>query len=564
MAFKRGDSHFHRTVTPPKFVPTPVAAPGSNFVGQTTTSMARLAASREVMGVWGDEGVPFGAGQDPSDMRLNIMTGLSLENIQGPIPELAGDTPAWLEVYANAAARQGNDSIRRRGPQLDTIPGRRSRDESSEEGPRGKPSPYAQPMRLPDAPRRLAPAFPAVGGGGASFDDVYRADAAHGGVVDDYAAALASLTSLGYEAGPDDLERADQVLLAQQGGGGGVGTGGGAGGGSGGAGGGSSSAAKGVLTSKFPTKGGGGGVVRPRGGGPQFVSGGCGFMHKATSTSVLAAIRRLNLARAIEAANRARIEEANKPKPVKEKKAKVDKPPTTRTSVQFEDGSKYRGDWSTRGLGAHGQGILTFPSGDKYVGGFKRHLFEGKGTYYYANGDRYEGPWRHGEKHGEAGTFVRAKDGTTLVVDWSHDKANGIGKCTYGNGATFVGLYKDDVKEGEGTYQAPSGDVYRGEFQQDRIMGKGLFIDKKNNASYSGQFANSKRKGRSDDRSEFTLHHGLYGDFGYKGGESYGGIGVGAKGEGDHFDVDDPAAGGGASPPGPPGRAKTGKAKTGH
>lgn len=50
-------------------------------------------------------------------------------------------------------------------------------------------------------------------------------------------------------------------------------------------------------------------------------------------------------------------------------------------------------------------------------------MFDGFGTYYYANGDKYEGPWRKGEKHGEKGKFSR-HDGTTLVVSWKNDRAN--------------------------------------------------------------------------------------------------------------------------------------------
>lgn len=156
------------------------------------------------------------------------------------------------------------------------------------------------------------------------------------------------------------------------------------------------------------------------------------------------------------------------------------------------------------------------------MGGFKRHLFDGQGRYEYANGDRYDGPWRHGQKHGASGTFSRASDGTTLVVDWVHDRAHGRGRCTYGNGATFVGDYRNDAKEGTGMYTAPNGDEYHGEFQNDKIMGKGRFVDRKNGTSYVGTFKNSRRLGRLDPAAQFTLHHGLFGDFAFTGAESFG------------------------------------------
>jgi len=480
----------------------------TKVVGHTRTSIARLAASRDIFVA--DES---NDGRSIEDMRFSL-AGVSLLNLQGPIPELSEESPGWLETYQRAADRMGvsaDEGVRRRGPQIASA--------SVSSGPRRpKPSPYSKHAVSASwddgnrRPRLLEPAFPAVG-----FDQVYGKSAQ---ADDDYAHALMSLTELGYNA--------DATALL-----------------------GGSSSGKGgrvsqnnnskQLTSKFPLKGGdnanlsGGG----RGGGGRskdgrkYVSSGAGFLHAATSSSVLASIRRMNLARANElAANQKSVEKPSEEVEVKEKK---EKPPTVRMSMQFEDGSKYRGDWSTRGLGAHGQGTLTYATvrtekgvvvpGARYIGGFKRHLFEGLGTYWYSNGDKYSGPWRKGEKAGPNGTFTRASDGAVLVGEWSGDKANGFCKCTYGNGATYEGFYREDMKDGEGCYRTVTGDEYRGEFQQDRILGRGLFIDKKNHTSYHGTFHNSKRHGRTDEEATFGLHHGLFGDFNFRGGETFGVVG---------------------------------------
>jgi len=462
------------------------------ILGQTTTSMARLAASHEVNIGMDDDLDRFrekmGA-HDASNLRVS-MASMSLENLQGPIPELSNNTPDWLEVYQAAAVGPGAGmapmfSASRQGPGA-----------ASSSGKRPRPSPYSQAPRTFDTrgTTQLSPALPAV-----AFNAVYGPDGVlQQAVKDDYAAALLSLTQHGYSPTPAKLNGAVGGQQQQQ---------------------------QQQLQSKFPVKG-----AETRGGGRQvalsgqkLVSTGGGFMHAATSESVLAAIRRLNLARARQAAKNAAWREANKPVVEKEKKEVKEKPPTVRKSTQFEDGSKYRGDWSTRGLGAHGTGVLKFPSGDEYKGSFKRHLFDGWGTYCYANGDKYEGPWKHGEKHGAKGTFTRAADSTELVVGWRHDKAHGHGVCKYGNGARFEGEYVNDLKEGIGVYVAANGDEYHGTFVKDKIQGQGRFVDKKNGASYSGTFANSKRQGRTDPRGNFTLHHGLFGDFSFKGSETFGG-----------------------------------------
>ena len=49
------------------------------------------------------------------------------------------------------------------------------------------------------------------------------------------------------------------------------------------------------------------------------------------------------------------------------------------------NGEKYEGEW--KGDERHGLGTSTFPSGDKYVGEFKNDKKHGRGFYVFANGD---------------------------------------------------------------------------------------------------------------------------------------------------------------------------------
>ena len=38
---------------------------------------------------------------------------------------------------------------------------------------------------------------------------------------------------------------------------------------------------------------------------------------------------------------------------------------------------------------------------EKYDGEWKNDKYEGKGIYYYKNGDRYEGDWKNGKREGK-------------------------------------------------------------------------------------------------------------------------------------------------------------------
>ncbi|CAF4929612.1 unnamed protein product [Rotaria sp. Silwood1] len=84
-----------------------------------------------------------------------------------------------------------------------------------------------------------------------------------------------------------------------------------------------------------------------------------------------------------------------------------------------------------------GQGVFTLANGERYEGQFKDNNFNGKGTYYYANGNQYTG-------------------------DWVDDKKSGKGVFTWANGNQYKGQFKDDNKHGKGKLYHANGDVQKG------------------------------------------------------------------------------------------------------
>ena len=154
-----------------------------------------------------------------------------------------------------------------------------------------------------------------------------------------------------------------------------------------------------------------------------------------------------------------------------------------------------------------GQGTITSPDGDKYVGEFKDGYRNGQGTYAWFNGNKYIGGWRDGKYHGQ-GTYTSIK-GYKYVGEWRENKSwngkeydkNGNMIAKFVNGAKIIeevvekgqkrvlfsrwenqqlgwfwdGDEKKDMKyigeienclpNGQGILSSPDGDRYEGDFK---------------------------------------------------------------------------------------------------
>ena len=87
------------------------------------------------------------------------------------------------------------------------------------------------------------------------------------------------------------------------------------------------------------------------------------------------------------------------------------------------------------------------PNGDKYTGGFKRHLRDGDGRLVCANGDFYSGGWKQ-------------------------DKYDGHGEVTYASGAAYSGGWKLGAKHGEGVFVGGADSLsFEGEWKDDNPVG---------------------------------------------------------------------------------------------
>merc|ERR1712096_25184 len=86
----------------------------------------------------------------------------------------------------------------------------------------------------------------------------------------------------------------------------------------------------------------------------------------------------------------------------------------------------------------------------------KKH---GKGTWAYANCDRYDGDWKDEKRHGY-GEYTNVH-GYKYTGDWEEGKKHGKGTCTNVNGDEYSGEWKDGKPHGSfGTYTYANGKVY--------------------------------------------------------------------------------------------------------
>lgn len=88
----------------------------------------------------------------------------------------------------------------------------------------------------------------------------------------------------------------------------------------------------------------------------------------------------------------------------------------------------------------NGQGVYTWPNGDKYVGYWQPH---GYGIYTSANGDRYEGEWQNGNRTTGHGTYTWP-NGNKYEGDFKEGKKQGYGTMYLADGTKQAGIWEND------------------------------------------------------------------------------------------------------------------------
>lgn len=135
----------------------------------------------------------------------------------------------------------------------------------------------------------------------------------------------------------------------------------------------------------------------------------------------------------------------------------------------YANGDRYEGDWIHNKK--HGVGTYTFSNGDVYDGQFKSGVKHGSGVYRYAIGEVYHGDYANNLMEG-TGTY-KYQDGAKYEGEFKANAKHGKGIYTYPDGAVQEGLWVLGEARGPGKYAYPNGDRYEGPFEAGKMHGSG-------------------------------------------------------------------------------------------
>ena len=152
---------------------------------------------------------------------------------------------------------------------------------------------------------------------------------------------------------------------------------------------------------------------------------------------------------------------------------------TSCKTILYPNGNKYIGEVKDDKYEKYeGRGTFYWNDGDIYIGEFKNNLRDGQGKMYYKNnyknflkydgdfengtingygkmyyndGYIYEGHFKHAKRQGMGKLYRERDDYITYFGMWKDDKRNGLGTYIYNGGfQKYHGYFKDDLKHGEG------------------------------------------------------------------------------------------------------------------
>lgn len=141
----------------------------------------------------------------------------------------------------------------------------------------------------------------------------------------------------------------------------------------------------------------------------------------------------------------------------------------------------------------NGRGTYQFENGSKYQGDFRKGLMQGKGLIVLGNGNRYNGDWVGGKREGLGiYTFI---NGNVYSGSFRENRFSGQGTMNFASGNKYIGNWENDQPHGQGSYIFATGDRYEGSFAYGKFDGKGAMVYK-NKEKYIGEWKDNQRNGR--------------------------------------------------------------------
>ena len=134
---------------------------------------------------------------------------------------------------------------------------------------------------------------------------------------------------------------------------------------------------------------------------------------------------------------------------------------------------------------------------------------------YYGKIKKNRSKYGKYDRHDTEGVgIMKYKNGDVYEGNWKDDKRDGTGTITYKNGDKYEGEWKNDGKVGTGIMKYNNGDIYEGKWENGQINGVGTMIYN-NGYKYKGNWENGMKKGKG----KIFFNKNVY-DVDYFGGET--------------------------------------------
>eukprot|EP00075_Anas_platyrhynchos_P028143 XP_027317396.1 alsin [Anas platyrhynchos] len=151
--------------------------------------------------------------------------------------------------------------------------------------------------------------------------------------------------------------------------------------------------------------------------------------------------------------------------------------PHGRGTLKWVDGRMYSGTFRTGledGYGEYRVPNKALNKDDHYVGYWKEGKMCGHGVYSYATGEVYEGCFQDNMRHGHGllrSGKLTSSSPSMFIGQWTMDKKSGYGVFDdITRGEKYMGMWQDDLCQGNGVVVTQFGLYYEGAFSTNKMM----------------------------------------------------------------------------------------------
>uniref|UniRef100_A0A8C2TXH4 Alsin Rho guanine nucleotide exchange factor ALS2 n=1 Tax=Coturnix japonica TaxID=93934 RepID=A0A8C2TXH4_COTJA len=171
--------------------------------------------------------------------------------------------------------------------------------------------------------------------------------------------------------------------------------------------------------------------------------------------------------------------------------------PHGRGILKWADGRMYSGTFRTGledGYGEYRVPNKALNKDDHYVGYWKEGKMCGHGVYSYATGEVYEGCFQDNMRHGHGllrSGKLTSSSPSMFIGQWIMDKKSGYGVFDdITRGEKYMGMWQDDLCQGNGVVVTQFGLYYEGAFSTNKMMGTGILLSE-DDTVYEGEFSDN-------------------------------------------------------------------------